>query len=34
MKKQADLAKQMGAIKISNFNMDSKKTITYHTSLT
>ena len=28
MKKQAeDLAKQVGAIKISNFNLDSKKTI-------
>ena len=34
MKKQAeDLAKQMGAqIKITIFNLDSKKTITYHTS--
>ena len=34
MKKQAeDLAKQMGAqIKITIFNLDSRKTITYHTS--
>ena len=33
MKKQADLSKQTGAqIKITIFNPDSKKTITYHTS--
>ena len=34
MKKHAeDLAKQMGAIKITNFNLDSMKTITSHWQL-